>query len=85
MIRGAGLVFVHVILVHFAWAASYDPLVVDANFHPKVRDLTVHDTARNRDIPVRVYFPPNDKPAPIVLFSHGLGGPREGSKFLGER
>ena len=66
-------------------AASYDPLVVDANFHPKVRDLTVHDTARNRDIPVRVYFPPNDKPAPIVLFSHGLGGPREGSKFLGER
>jgi len=85
MICGAGLVFVHVILVHFAWAASYDPLVVDANFHPKVRDLTVHDTARNRDIPVRVYFPPNDKPAPIVLFSHGLGGPREGSKFLGER
>ena len=85
MIRGAGLAFVHVILVHFAWAASYDPLVVDPNFHPKVRDLTVHDTARNRDIPVRVYFPPNDKPAPVVLFSHGLGGSREGSKFLGER
>ena len=41
MIRVACLVFVHVILVQFAWAASYDPLVVDPNFHPKVRDLTV--------------------------------------------
>ena len=85
MMRRAFLVFVSLVLAHFAWAASYDPLVVDPNFHPKVRDLTVHDAARNRDIPIRVYVPPNDKPAPIVLFSHGLGGSREGSKFLGER
>ena len=85
MMRGASLVFVNVILAHFAWAASYDPLVVDPNFHPKVRDQTVHDAARNRDIPVRIYFPPNNKPAPVVLFSHGLGGSRESSKFLGER
>ena len=85
MMRRASLVFVSLVLAHFAWAGSYDPLVVDPNFHPKVRDLTVHDAARNRDIPVRIYFPPDDKPAPVVLFSHGLGGSREGSKFLGER
>ena len=85
MIRRASLVFVSLVLAHFAWAGSYDPLVVDPNFHPKVRDLTVHDAARNRDIPVRVYCPPSGKPAPVVLFSHGLGGSREGSKFLGER
>src|SRR4030095_12913268 len=70
MKRGASLVFVNVILVHVAWAASYDPLVVDPNFHPKIRNLTVHDTARNRDIPIRIYCPPNDKPVPVVLFSH---------------
>jgi predicted dienelactone hydrolase len=49
-----------------------------------VRDLTVHDGTRNRDIPVRVYLPGDEKPVPIVLFSHGLGGSRVGSKFLGE-
>ena len=85
MMRGASLVFVNVMLAHFAWAASYDPLVVDPNFHPKVRDQTVRDATRNRDIPIRIYFPPKDKPAPVVLFSHGLGGSRESSKFLGER
>jgi len=83
--RRASLVFVSLVLVHFAWAGSYDPLVVDPNFHPKMRDLTVHDAARKRDIPVRIYFPPNDKPAPVVLFSHGLGGSRKDSKFLAER
>jgi predicted dienelactone hydrolase len=85
MMRQASLVFVSLLSVHFACAGSYDPLVVDPNFHPKMRDLTVHDAARNRDIPVRIYLPPNDKPASVVLFSHGLGGSREGSKFLGKR
>ncbi|HSY17770.1 MAG TPA: hypothetical protein VK815_05515 [Candidatus Acidoferrales bacterium] len=47
-------------------------------------DLTVHDAARNRDLPIRVYLPTNATPVPVVLFSHGLGGNREGSKFMGE-
>jgi predicted dienelactone hydrolase len=47
-------------------------------------DLTVHDAARNRDLPVRVYLPTNTMPEPVVLFSHGLGGSRTGSAFLGE-
>jgi len=65
-------------------ARGYDPLAIDPNFQPQVRDLTVHDASRNRDVPVRIYLPANEKPAPIVLFSHGLGGSRAGSKFLGE-
>lgn len=44
----------------------------------------MHDATRNRDIPVRVYLPTNAAPAPVVLFSHGLGGSRAGSVFLGE-
>ncbi len=47
-------------------------------------DLTVHDAARNRDIPIRVYLPTNTAPEPVILFSHGLGGTRAGSVFLGE-
>jgi predicted dienelactone hydrolase len=65
-------------------AGGYDPLAVDPAFHPSQVDLTVHDAARDRDIPVRVYLPRNTAPAPVVLFSHGLGGTRAGSVFLGE-
>jgi predicted dienelactone hydrolase len=65
-------------------ANSYNPLVVDPAFHPAHVDLTVHDAARNRDIPVRVYLPTNTMPEPVILFSHGLGGSRAGSAFLGE-
>ena len=65
-------------------AKGYDPLAIDPSSRSQVRDLTVHDASRNRDIPVRIYLPANEKPVPIVLFSHGLGGSRAGSKFLGE-
>src|SRR5208283_1101253 len=65
-------------------ANGYDPLAVDPAFRPAHVDLTVHEAARNRDIPVRVYLPTNTTPEPVVLFSHGLGGSRAGSVFLGE-
>jgi predicted dienelactone hydrolase len=66
-------------------AKGYDPLAIDAQFRSQVRDLTVHDASRDRDIPARLYLPADERPAPIVLFSHGLGGSRAGSKFLGEQ
>jgi predicted dienelactone hydrolase len=65
-------------------AKGYDPLAINSSSHSQVRDLTVHDASRNRDIPVRLYLPANEQPAPIVLFSSGLGGSRAGSAFLGE-
>jgi predicted dienelactone hydrolase len=65
-------------------ANSYDPLAVDPASRPAHVDLTVHDAARDRDMPLRVYLPTNTAPAPVVLFSHGLGGSRAGSVFLGE-
>jgi predicted dienelactone hydrolase len=61
----------------------YDPVAVAA-IPPKVVDLTAHDAARQRDLPLRVYLPTNPAPAPVILFSHGLGGSRAGSRFLGE-
>lgn len=64
-------------------AERYDPLAVAKDFRPVVADLTVSDAARNRDIPIRVFLPTEKAPAPVVLFSHGLGGSREGSAYLG--
>jgi len=81
-----------VFLLFFTWLAnaaspassSYDPLAVPAEFKPATVDLTVHDAARQRDIPVLIYLPAGKSPAPVVLFSHGLGGSREGCVYLGQ-
>ncbi len=62
---------------------SYDPLAISARFASETVDLTVNDAERKRDIPVRVYLPSKKSPVPVVLFSHGLGGSREESAYLG--
>jgi predicted dienelactone hydrolase len=46
-------------------------------------DLVVRDEARSRNIPVLIYLPVATAPAPVVLFSHGLGGDRTGSAYFG--
>lgn len=63
---------------------SYDPLALSAQKTLTTVDLTVNDTARKRGIPVRIYLPPIKVPAPVVLFSHGLGGSNAGSAYLGK-
>lgn len=67
-----------------ARASSYDPMAISVTGPISKLDLTVHDAARDRDLPLRVYLPTNAAPAPVILFSHGLGGSRAGSVFLGE-
>lgn len=65
--------------------ASYDPLKLSTQPLPEPLDRVVQDAKRMREIPLRIYLPPDkDKsPAAVVLFSHGLGGSREGSAYLG--
>jgi predicted dienelactone hydrolase len=65
-------------------AEAYDPLAVPSTGPPRVLDLTIDDAERKRDIPIRVYLPPVESSAPVILFSHGLGGSREGNRYLGE-
>ncbi len=65
-------------------AAEYDPLRIAADGAVATLDLTVKDAERARDLPVKVYLPGSRAAAPVVLFSHGLGGSREGSAFLGK-
>jgi predicted dienelactone hydrolase len=65
-----------------AWA-SYNPLAVPSE-EPEHRDFSVSDAQRSREIPLRIYLPHNSAAAPVVLFSHGLGGTREGSAYLGQ-
>lgn len=42
------------------------------------------DDKRQREVPVKLYLPLDaDEPCPVVLFSHSLGGSREGYAYLG--
>ncbi len=52
-------------------------------FASTMRDETWEDPIRSRSIPVRLYMPTRDTPAPVVIFSHGLGGSREAAPYLG--
>ncbi len=63
--------------------ADYDPLAV-SKASTEQKDLMINDTKRSREIPIRIYLPADRTAAPVVLFSHGLGGNREGSAFLGK-
>ena len=53
-----------------------------------VEDETWHDDRRRRPLPVRLRWPADDAPMPpggrpLVLFSHGLGGTRQGGEVWG--
>lgn len=40
------------------------------------------DATRDRVVPYKLYLPSNHASAPVVIFSHGLGGSREAASFL---
>ena len=63
--------------------AAYDPLEYTSNT-TQIIDTTVIDNSRDREIPVLIYLPDTTSPAPVVLFSHGLGGNRFNVVYLAE-
>lgn len=64
-------------------ATPYSPLT-RSDAQPASWDGAFVDTARSRELPLRVYLPASKAPAPVILFSHGLGGARTNSVYLGE-
>ena len=92
LVAGASLVTVAGATPRADEFSGYDPLATPgevAETIPRVIDFNVFDCDRNRTIPICVYLPgeshaPADgvHPCPVVFFSHGLGGSREGSEYL---
>lgn len=64
-----------VLLAPRSSAADTNP-VVELRFEPT-------DAERKRTVPIKLYLAESDKPQPVVLFSHGLGGSRENNPYLG--
>src|SRR3954451_12006542 len=60
------------------YKADPGPSVVTATL------LDWHDASRNRPVPVKIYAPATGAgPFPVIVFSHGLGGSRNGYEYLG--
>lgn len=49
-----------------------------------VPELTLRDAARNKDLHVRINYPREGGPYPIVVFSHGAWGSKDGHTMLTE-
>jgi predicted dienelactone hydrolase len=67
-------------ILEHTWA--YDPLTITQT--SESIELMVNDAKRKREVPLRVYLPAAKTTAPVILFSHGLGGSKEVSPFLGQ-
>ena len=60
--------------------AANDPAVASAG----TAELTLRDGSRGRDIPIKVYYPEHPSGSlPLIIFSPGYGGNREGYEYLG--
>lgn len=88
MIRSAALTILALALSLVAATAAVHPYKKDAGpFAVAVTRYDWVDTARNnRHVPVKIYSPEKGAgPFPVIIFSHGLGGTREGYEYLGRR
>ena len=47
-----------------------------------IETITLHDSARQRDIPLKIYYPEGVRAAPLIIFSHGYGSDRDGYVYL---
>tara|TARA_R110002072_G_scaffold303069_1_gene492547 strand:+ start:18268 stop:19239 length:972 start_codon:yes stop_codon:yes gene_type:complete len=76
------LLLVAALLLQISQSEVYDPLSVD-------EDVTIVDTQfsygdDNRVVPLRLYLPKSTEAAPVILYSHGLGGSRDAGTFVGK-
>ncbi|WP_232098932.1 alpha/beta hydrolase family protein [Gimesia aquarii] len=67
-----------------AQVEKYNPLEKSDNRAQQPVDITMQDQKRKRDIPLRIFLPDQKEAAPVILFSHGLGGSRNGCSYLGK-
>ena len=68
------------------WLTFLIGLLLSAAIHaaPQVFDIDWKDSARERTLPLKIRVPDGEARVPLVIFSHGLGGSREGGKAWGE-
>ncbi len=66
-------------LVRGVWAVPYETPAQSED----IWRADWQDAKRNRNVPVKIYYPKGVGPFPVIVFSHGLGGTRETYEYLG--
>ncbi|MER2537997.1 MAG: hypothetical protein ABTQ26_02040 [Azonexus sp.] len=74
-----------------SWTARNQAALVEAKLMPQqaayeIRYFQWVDRNRQREVLVKLYLPPatsRHEPVPLIAFSHGMGGSREGYSYLG--
>lgn len=74
-----------------SWSARNQAALVEANLLPQPSAYEIKyfqwvDRDRQREVLAKLYLPPASsrrEPVPLVIFSHGMGGSREGYSYLG--
>ncbi len=74
------------------WTERQQAALVNAHLLPADSAYETHylqwqDDSRHRLVQAKLYLPPASsasQPAPLVVFSHGIGGSREGYSYLGK-
>ncbi|MDB6057800.1 MAG: hypothetical protein JWO95_1644 [Verrucomicrobiales bacterium] len=68
----------------FAEDKAFTYNVTKAEHEVATLRMVWHDKTRDRDVPVKIYYPKDATgPVPLIIFSHGLGGSRDGYSYLG--
>ncbi|MBZ5569434.1 MAG: alpha/beta fold hydrolase [Acidobacteriia bacterium] len=49
-----------------------------------IDELVLHDSARDKDLRLKIYYPEGPGPFPVVIFSHGAFASREAYSALGQ-
>jgi predicted dienelactone hydrolase len=76
-----------IFLLFFIFFKSFaqDAVIATSDRFGVLDSLVLRDAARNRAIPLTVYYPVGQGrwPFPVVIFSHGAGGSKDGYGYLG--
>ena len=82
--------FAHLLGLVLLWtlagysAEDYAAKQTNGKFTVETAKLELKDTKRNREVPVKIYYPKEAKgERPVIVFSPGLGGTRDGYEYLG--
>jgi predicted dienelactone hydrolase len=67
------------------FAQAQDAVIATSDRFGVLPALSLQDASRNRAIPLTVYYPVGQGrwPFPIIVFSHGAGGSKDGYGYLG--
>lgn len=63
-------------------SSFYRKGISGANSVEVVEEIIIKDSWRNREIPLKIYYPKEDGVFPLIIFSHGVGGSKNSFSYL---